>query len=441
MPSTLYTLVSLLPVLQLANAQTTGSFNTLTFNVAGLPAILNGNDVPGDKTNNTARIGQLFTQYDINLIHVQEDFNYHATLYANDKHPYRTATSGGVPLGSGLNSLSNFPFTDFERVKWDQCSTFDSADCLTPKGFTFMRVKFAEGVWIDAYNLHADAGTTAADLTARASNLRQVSDHIMINSVGNPVVVFGDSNTRYTRAGDTPTIFSTENGMEDVWIELVRKGVAPTAGSDALLCDNPSPNTTCETVDKVWYRGSSALTLQATTFDYAGDMFLQEDGNILSDHNPVLVDFTWTLQGQLQIGDAYGGEYGTWFNDLDTLSKTSNAKVATVTLRGQNRLDSVALSLTSGETLTHGGTGGTASTLTLSSGETLTAATLCQGVKDDKERIFYAELRTSADRSVSAGVKTSTCVEKTAASGYSFVGFLGRSGDEIDKLGFVSIKA
>ena len=125
MPSKLYTLVLLLPVLHLTGAQTTGSFNTLSFNVAGLPAILNGNDVPGDKTNNTARIGQLFTQYDIDLIHVQEDFNYHATLYANDNHTYRTATSGGVPIGSGLNSLSNFPYTDFERVKWDECSTFE----------------------------------------------------------------------------------------------------------------------------------------------------------------------------------------------------------------------------------------------------------------------------------------------------------------------------
>ncbi|KAJ4381233.1 hypothetical protein N0V86_003582 [Didymella sp. IMI 355093] len=441
MPSTLRKIVSLLPLLHLAGAQAAGTFNIITFNVAGLPEIINGNDVPGDKTDNTARIGQLLTQYDIDLIHVQEDFNYHATLYANDKHPYRTATSGGVPVGSGLNSLSNFPFTDFERVKWNVCSTFDSADCLTPKGFTFMRVKFAEGVWVDAYNLHADAGTTAADLSARAANLRQVSDYIKVNSVGNPVIVFGDSNTRYTRTGDIPGVFSTENSMKDVWVELVKKGVAPVAGSGDLLCDNPSPNTTCETVDKVWYRGSSALTLQATTFDYAGDMFLQADGNILSDHNPVLVDFTWTLKGQLQIGDAYGGEFGTWFNDLDTVAKAGNAKVATVTLRGQNRLDGVSLSLSSGQTLTHGGSGGTASTLTLNAGETLTAATLCQGDKDGKTRIFYAQLRTSAGRSVSAGTKTSTCVDKTAASGSSFVGFLGRSGDEIDKLGFVSIKA
>ena len=288
---------------------------------------------------------------------------------------------------------------------------------------------------------HCDYSTTAADLSARASNLRQISDYIKINSLGNPVVIFGDSNTRYTRTGDIPAVFSTENSMKDVWIELVRKGAVPVAGSDALLCDNPSSNTTCETVDKVWYRGSSAVTLQATTFDYAGDMFLQEDGNILSDHNPVLVDFTWTLKGQLQTGDAYGGEYGTWFNDLDTLAKISNAKVATVTLRGQERLDGIAVSLASGQSLTHGGTGGSASTLTLGSGETLTGATLCQGEKSGKTRIFYAQLRTSTGKSVSAGTKTNTCVEKTAASGYSFIGFLGRSGDEIDKLGFISIKA
>jgi hypothetical protein len=117
--------IALLPLLSSipwSLAQTAGKFNVITFNVAGLPAILNGNEVPGDKTINTARMGQLLTQYNISLINVQEDFNFHATLYANDKHPYRTATSGGVPFGSGLNTLSNYEFTAFERVKWATCS-------------------------------------------------------------------------------------------------------------------------------------------------------------------------------------------------------------------------------------------------------------------------------------------------------------------------------
>lgn len=51
---------------------TSGDFNVLTMNVAGLPAILNGNDVPGDKTTNSRLIGTLFAKYDYDVIHVQE---------------------------------------------------------------------------------------------------------------------------------------------------------------------------------------------------------------------------------------------------------------------------------------------------------------------------------------------------------------------------------
>lgn len=282
--------------------------------------------------------------------------------------------------------------------------------------------------------------TTAADLSARASNLRQVSDHIKTNSIGNPVVVFGDSNTRYTRAADIPAIFSTENGMKDAWIELVRNGAVPAGGSPGLVCDNPSPNTTCETVEKVWYRGSPVTTLQATTFEYAGAMFLQPDGSILSDHNPVLVDFTYTLPGTLSITDPFGGPHGTWYNDIPVLASIASPKPTSVTLRGGARLDSIALTLASGQTLAHGGSGGSAVSLTLNAGEALTGATLCQGEKDGRTRVFYAQLRTSAGRSVSAGTKTGTCVERVAQAGYGFVGFLGRAGDEVDRLGFVSAR-
>ncbi|KAI4933457.1 uncharacterized protein J4E92_003124 [Alternaria infectoria] len=432
--ASVYALSSLLP---LAIAQTSGTFNTLTFNVAGLPAALNGNDVPGDKTTNTARIGKLFSQYDIGVINVQEDFNYHATLYANDDHPYRTPTSGGVPFGSGLNTLSNYPYTGFQRVKWNTCSTFDSADCLTPKGFTFMRVKIAEGAVVDMYNLHADAGTTAADNKARAANLRQVSDYIKANSAGNAVVVFGDSNSRYTRTDDIPDVFKTENGMTDVWLELVKNGVPPAKGADALLCSNPSTTNECEIVDKTWYRGSDAVTLKATKFDYAGHMFLQENGDLLSDHNGVLVDFSWSLNARRSVSDVFGGEEGTWYNDLSAIASLASPKVSSITLRGKERVDAVSVSLASGQTLSHGGTGGEATTLTLAADETLTSAQLCQGQKNGKTRIFYALFTTSAGKTVSTGVKTDDCVTRTAGTGRGIVGFLGRSGDEVDQLGFI----
>lgn len=424
-----------------ALAQASGTFNTLTFNVAGLPEILNGNDVPGDKSANTARIGQLFTRYNISLIHVQEDFNFHATLYANDKHPFRTPTSGGVPFGSGLNTLSNYEYAGFERVKWKECSNTDSADCLTPKGFTFMRVKFAEGIWIDAYNLHADAGVTAADNTTRASNLRQVSDFIKTRSAGNPVIVFGDSNSRYTRNNDIPSIFKDENAMTDAWIQLIRDDNPPAPGTTALLCDNPSPIATCEIVDKTWYRGSPAVTLEAKTFKYTGDMFLQEDGNVLSDHNGVLVDFEWRQSQSLRVSDTFGGEFGTWYNDLDTIAGVSSPKVSSVTLRGSERLDAISLSLSSGQSLSHGGTGGTEETLTMKAGETLTESTLCRGDRNNRTRIFYAEMTTSEGRKVSKGTKTNDCVTRRAGNGWSIVGFLGRGGNEVDQVGFVYSKA
>ena len=87
-----------------AAAPTSGAFSVLTYNVAGLPDIISS----GDPATNTRPIGERLGGYDI--VHVQEDFNYHADLYATDQHPYRTPTSGGVPFGSGLNTLSNFPY-------------------------------------------------------------------------------------------------------------------------------------------------------------------------------------------------------------------------------------------------------------------------------------------------------------------------------------------
>lgn len=56
----------------LAASATSGTYSILSFNVAGLPAILNSNDVPGDKTTNAETIGSYFAQYDYDVIHVQE---------------------------------------------------------------------------------------------------------------------------------------------------------------------------------------------------------------------------------------------------------------------------------------------------------------------------------------------------------------------------------
>lgn len=55
-----------------AAAVSDGDFNILSFNVAGLPSILNDNSVPGDKATNAGTIGTLFAKYDYDIINVQE---------------------------------------------------------------------------------------------------------------------------------------------------------------------------------------------------------------------------------------------------------------------------------------------------------------------------------------------------------------------------------
>lgn len=133
-----------------------GTFDLLTYNIAGLPEWISDNGIPGSKDKNTERIGSIIAQQGYDVVHVQEDFSYHKELYSKDNHPHRTKTKGNVPFGDGLNTLSNYPFSNFDRNKWDKCY-INEADCLTPKGFTYMRMNI-DGAEIDFYNLHADAG-------------------------------------------------------------------------------------------------------------------------------------------------------------------------------------------------------------------------------------------------------------------------------------------
>ncbi|WOT33335.1 jacalin-like lectin [Streptomyces coeruleorubidus] len=409
-----------------AAAADSGSFDVLTYNIAGLPLELGDSD----PETNTPLIGQRLGPYDI--VNVQEDFNYHASLYANDKHPHRTATSGGAAFGDGLNTLSDHPFEDFQRVKWNNCT---GTNCLTPKGFSLARVRLAEGVFVDLYNVHTNADSTDDALAARRANVEQLSDFIQANSAGNAVIVMGDTNTRYTRTGDNIRTLLSENGLTDAWVKLVKGGTPPAQGSDALVCDAAAPANDCEVVDKVLYRGSELLTLTATRYANDWKAFLRSDGKHLSDHFPHAVDFSYTLNSSLRASDFFGGPHGTAFNDADDLPTTPAPR--TLTLRGATRLDAVSLTHDGGTTLTHGGTGGTATSLTLAPGEHLTSVKLTQGQKDGRTRIFSASFTTDKNRTLSAGTATSDAKTFTAPAGWQIVGFTGRAGAEIDKLGVI----
>ncbi|MFD8392056.1 jacalin-like lectin [Streptomyces sp. NPDC059680] len=407
-----------------AQAAGSGTFSVLTYNVAGLPEGLSSSH----PATNTPLISPRLARYDI--VNVQEDFNYHAALYAGDDHPYRTATSGGAGIGDGLNTLSRYPFEDFERVKWNDCT---GTNCLTPKGFTLARVRLAEGVYVDLYNLHPNADDTDDALAARRANITQLSQFIQANSAGNAVIVMGDTNTRYTRTGDNIRTLVDDNHLTDAWVRLVKGGTAPAQGADPLLCPTSAPPNDCEVVDKVLYRGSDLVSLSATRYNDEWAKFLDSAGGNLSDHFPHTVDFSYTLSPKLRASDFFGGPHGTAFTDADDLPAALAPR--TLTLRGAARLDAVSLTHDDGTVLGHGGTGGTAASLTLAAGEHLTSVKLTEGQKDGRTRIFSAAFTTDRGRTLSAGTATTDTASFTAPSGWQIVGFTGRAGDEIDKLG------
>ncbi|MDI6101002.1 jacalin-like lectin [Actinoplanes sp. NEAU-A12] len=403
-----------------------GGFSVLTYNVAGLPELISSAETDR-KTAHTA-IGQRLGPYDV--VHVQEDFNYHAHLYAADTtHAHRTPTSGGAGIGSGLNSLSKYAYDgdDFERGDWNSCQ-FDSGDCLTPKGFTFARHRLAEGVYVDFYNLHTNAGTSAGDQQSRADNLAQLTAFIASHSAGNAVIVMGDTNTRYTRAADTIRGFVAANGLTDAWVKLERGGTPPAAGADALVCDKAAVTDACEVVDKILYRGSRFVTLNATGYHNEDAGFRTADGLMLSDHFPISTSFTWSTNPAYEFSEQFGGPHGSYYNDIDAVS----GKPATVGVRAGSRVDQVSLG-----SLAHGGAGGTAKSLTLGGNEYVTSAKLCRAQHNGHTRIFYARFTTNLGNSVAGGTTTPDCVTRTAPAGFQIAGFHGRSGSAVDKVGFI----
>jgi endonuclease/exonuclease/phosphatase family metal-dependent hydrolase len=403
-----------------------GTFSTLTYNVAGLLEPFSS----ANPSANTPIISCMVRDYDI--VAVQEDFNYHAALYDScDDHPYRSSTSGGMGVGSGLNMLSRFSYTDFDRTTWRDRS---GSDAWTPKGFTISRLRMGEGVYLDVYNLHAQSEVDATALANSRSNMKQLLSFIESESAGNAVIVMGDTNTRYTREGQTIGDF-LKYGFRDVWIDLVRGGVKPALGSPPLTSCANTTSPECEIVDKVLYRNNRNVRLVPLEYKVESERFVNAQGESLSDHWPVSVTWRLATASEWRFSDSWGGPHGSAFNDLGVMP--ANPAVSSVALRSGSRVDEVEITLSNGFLLSHGGSGGNLQTLRLAPDEFLTSLHLCSGQKSGHTRISYAKFTTNTLRTLSGGTITGDCTSHAAPPGFQIVGFHGRAGDEVDRLGII----
>lgn len=254
-----------------------GELWLLTYNVAGLPEPLSQSTPEA----NHPLIAPLLDRYD--LVLVQEDFWYHDLLESKASHRCRSVPMlqdpSLVAMTDGLSRFSRFPFSDFARFAWNECSGrfICASDCLAPKGFTRARTRLADGAEVDVYNLHMDAGSCQGDLRVRGAQVQQLLEELSAYSSGRAVVVAGDFNLSPDRPED-----------EEVLNRLLSQASLRGACREVECRD--------EGIDRVLYRSSAAVRLEPLRWQRPDD-FVDGDGVDLSDHRPVAVQLGWQLDG------------------------------------------------------------------------------------------------------------------------------------------------
>jgi hypothetical protein len=285
-----------------------GEIAALSYNVAGLPELLSGSN----PEVNTEIIGPLLNDY--SLVLMQETWKtpepnplaptrvYHEILEDTSEHAYKSE-SAAQPLGTdarrstalladGLNFFSDNPMGEVTRVAWDGCfggadtSDNGAADCLAFKGFAVTTITLGEGVEVDVYDLHGEAGSSPDDQTLQRADFEQLAAFMLDHSEGRAVILGGDTNLHTDEEPENP------QDVEDsrIWQDFL-EATGLTDACDAVGCDEPGR------IDKFASRSSDSVTLEAKTWKFETDKFVTDDGEPLSDHEALAVTFRFRTGG------------------------------------------------------------------------------------------------------------------------------------------------
>ncbi len=284
------------------------TFKVCPFNVDGLPKTISilgftiniNND--GLEEEGAIAIGKYIANSDIDVFALSEDFNFHPSLAAqiNDDYTFGTYRGGistsnlsGTKVNTdGLEFLAKAPFSFAEETctPWNKTYgyTTNGSDELIKKGYRYYVVDLGGGAYVDFYILHMDAETDPKDNEARASQWEQLRDDILSKSTNRPVIVMGDTNSRYTRDDIlglfiNPIEATGYYEVKDAWIEHCKNGKYPNLGDEALMVDKLGYREG-EIVDKVLYLNPKKNGLNIQSLDFDVDAAFDK-----SDHKPIIV--------------------------------------------------------------------------------------------------------------------------------------------------------
>lgn len=346
----LLTLLCLFGMLS-ANAQRSYTFNATALNVDGLPNEILSIEInpDGKEAAGATELCGILANSGWDIVGFSEDFNFHDYLTAAPASNYYNFGEHGGKVSGLSNSTDGlgfacsklFSMSGGSRTEWNDLyggsGLFNvgdnGADGMIAKGFRMYTVTIATGVAVDVYVLHMDANTADSDddydsngkdknIVAREAQLAQLAAAIKTNIANNkrPAIVLGDTNCRYTREALKTGFIDVINAVsgltiKDAWVELMWGGTYPTYGADAMMTGEYGMQRG-EVVDKVFYINTTAsnLTLKANSY-------LHDESVTVSDHKPVVVNFTVTDNNGTPLTDAEKEENWTLEEQVKTNEK------------------------------------------------------------------------------------------------------------------------
>lgn len=214
-----------LPFVLVPRVQAESLLSVLSYNVHGLAPVI-AQDNPLDRVE---AIGSLAASYDVALF--QEDFEYHSTIGRRmqgsvgvlgngmELDPRRLAAKillapitailphFSAPYGAGLSTFVKSELVvpgDVRREPFRVCDGWlgSHLDCWASKGYLRVGIRTREGLIVDVYSTHLDAGRGRGSVETRRRQLRTLASAIEQQSGERAVIVGGDFNLAVERPGD-----------------------------------------------------------------------------------------------------------------------------------------------------------------------------------------------------------------------------------------------
>ena len=253
-----------------------GAFAVLSYNVHGFPSEITGDDSPARMAQIAPHLG------DFDLIGLQEVWEeaFAATLDAgagdvDARAELSEPVADDRVYGAGLISYARHAATAVRTVYYDDCyGTFDGAsDCWASKGFIVMTLALAEGVEVDFYDSHMEAGSGPEDNAARASQVDALLADMNGPAAGRAVLFVGDTNL----GGD-----AIDQPEVDRWMA----GAGLESACDAVACPEPTR------IDRILFRSGEGVTLSVDAWAVETS-FVDAQGVALSDHEAISARMSW----------------------------------------------------------------------------------------------------------------------------------------------------